>query len=196
MRSGVLGYILTGMAFGILTELIAWRLRLWVYRQPQTPILNVIVMFGLVMGGVASLVPMHGLLPGFLAGGVLGLLYELANLKVLHWWDFPDQRMAFVSGHTAILIVLSVAWGLLPPLIAVAWVAAPRIVRPATLPQSPIERLNENEKRLLDKLDGLRQREREIEARLDYLRARKRMLLERQSVRPPGVPATPVVPAP
>ena len=63
MRNGVLGYILIGMVFGILTEIIAWWLRLWIYRQPQTPILNVVLVFGLLMGGLAAFIPRYGVLP-------------------------------------------------------------------------------------------------------------------------------------
>ena len=91
------------MTLGSVTEVCARLLNLWVYRQPQTPVLNVIVVAGLVMGGIATLVPRYGMLPAFVAGVAVGLAYEIANLAFLKWWDFPDQRLGFIRGHVAVV---------------------------------------------------------------------------------------------
>jgi hypothetical protein len=53
----VVRYLLIGMALGVLTEASANRLRLWVYRRPLTPVINVPVMFGAVLGGIGAGVP-------------------------------------------------------------------------------------------------------------------------------------------
>ncbi len=107
-----------GIVFGIAAELAARRLRLWVYQRPQYPIINVIVVFGLLMGGIAALVPTVGGIAVFLIAFGAGLAYEILNLRQLHWWDFPDQRLVFIHGHVAIVVTLAVTWGIVPVLIA------------------------------------------------------------------------------
>ncbi len=106
--------MLISVIIGIVTELNARALRLWIYRSPQLPILNVLVMFGVVMGGIASLVPTFGLLPVFLIAFGVGLAYEIANLNLLNWWYFPGERIAFIRGHTAIVVVIAIFWGVVP----------------------------------------------------------------------------------
>jgi hypothetical protein len=39
-------------AFGVVTEFTARMGRLWIYRRPINPVINVLVMFGPVMGGL------------------------------------------------------------------------------------------------------------------------------------------------
>ncbi len=196
--------ILIGSLIGVATEIMARAFKLWVYRQPQTPILNVIVMFSLVMGGVASLVPRIGLLPVFLIGFAIGLLYEIANLQWLDWWYFPGERLSLLRGHTAIVLVIALLWGAVPVMIASAQAGIPKTsLRKVSLPkparttasrQQRLEALNEREKQLIDKLEDLRQRERDVETRLGEARARKEALLARQAVRRPG--ADDVTPTP
>jgi hypothetical protein len=203
----MLRFMLIGVLIGIATELGAWALGLWVYRQPQTPVLNVVVMFGVIMGGVASLVRVIGLLPAYWLGFAVGLIYEVLNLRVLKWWDFPGERLAFVRGHTAIILVLAVAWGVVPVVIANAQTAVPRThlllgaaekqlkprpERTKVTIEARLEQINEKEKRLLEKLEAVRQRERDLESRLEAVRTYKQMLLNRQVVSRPGKPgATP-----
>ena len=106
--------MLIGMAIGVATEVSARQLSLWVYRQPVTPVVNVIVVFGLVMGGVASAVPAVGFFPAFVIAFVIGLAYEIANLTVFDWWYFPGERLAFIRGHFAIVTVVAALWGAVP----------------------------------------------------------------------------------
>ncbi len=116
--SPVLACVCVGIAVGIAAELSARRLRLWVYRRPVYPIINVIAVFGLVMGGLAALLPSVGTVPALVMAFAAGLAYEILNLRQLHWWDFPDARMAFIHGHTAIVLAVAVMWAFVPVLIA------------------------------------------------------------------------------
>lgn len=188
----MLAYVLISMVFGVVTEVCARLLKLWVYRQPQTPVLNVIVVFGLIMGAIATLVPRYGVLPAFVIGFAVGSAYEVANLVFLKWWDFPGERLGFVRGHAAIVLVMSVCWGVLPVVTAKVHAALPRSPRSAAPRPSAIEKLNEREKTLIQKLDGLRQREHDVESRLEDVRRRKQLVLEKQTVRkverPPARP--------
>ncbi len=183
--------MLIGSLIGVATEVAARAFKLWIYRQPQTPVLNVIVMFGVLMGGVAGFVPRIGLLRAFLIAFGIGLLYEIANLQFLNWWYFPGERLAVVRGHAAIVVVLALLWGALPVMIAMAPSRLPTasFSRPARSPastQTRLEALEERERQLIDKLEAVRQRERDLQTRLDETRALKEALLARQAVRRPG----------
>ena len=106
------------VAIGALSEAVARLARLWLYRRPIYPVLNVLVVFGAVMGGVAMLAPSLGLAGVFGLGFALGLAYEAANLAVLDWWTFPDDRLLFLRGKTACALGVSVSWGLVPVAVA------------------------------------------------------------------------------
>jgi hypothetical protein len=110
----VLRCMLISMVIGVGGEVSARTLRLWIYRTAYTPLVNIVVMFGVIMGGIAALVPSVGVLPIFFIAFAVGLVYEIANLYVLDWWYFPDERLAFVRGHTAIVVVLALLWGTVP----------------------------------------------------------------------------------
>ncbi|MFI5395299.1 MAG: hypothetical protein ACHQ9S_07165 [Candidatus Binatia bacterium] len=115
--------VLIGIVFGILAETSARALSLWIYRRAHYPLVNVLVIFGLVMGGIAAVVPQIGVLPALLLGIAAGLLYEVINLAVLDWWYFPGERLAFIHGHAAIVAVLALLWGVVPVAIAAVHVA-------------------------------------------------------------------------
>ena len=51
---------LSACLVGLLTETIARTGRLWIYRKPITPVINILIMFGLVMGGLSLVVPTLG----------------------------------------------------------------------------------------------------------------------------------------
>jgi multisubunit Na+/H+ antiporter MnhB subunit len=92
--------------------------RLWVYHRPALAVLNVVLVFGVVMGGVALLAPGLGLAGVFAVGFAIGLVYEIANLAVLHWWFFPDDRLLFLRGPAACAVGVAVAWGVVPAAVA------------------------------------------------------------------------------
>lgn len=186
--------MLIGMGIGIAAEIVARAFSLWVYHQPQTPLLNILAMFGLIMGGVASLVPKVGMPGAFAAGAAIGLVYEIANLRVLKWWYFPNERLLFIPGHTAIVVLLALLWGAVPVAIATAQSKTPHS-RPAATPvqsaQSRLDELNAREKQLIEKLEAVRQRERDLESRLEDIRRRKQVLIDKQTARHPPTAATP-----
>ncbi|MCK6556780.1 hypothetical protein L6Q96_19700 [Candidatus Binatia bacterium] len=188
--------ILIGLGLGVATEIAARVLNLWRYHHAQTPILNIIGMFGLVMGGLGSLVPAIKLEGAFAAGFAAGLVYEVLNLRVLHWWYFPNARMGFIAGHTAIVAILSLLWGAVPLAVAEIHRAVPqtRAGRPGF--EERLEALNVRERRLLERLDTARQVVRDLETRLDAVRTAKQALSARQGMRPlapgqTGATATP-----
>jgi len=185
-----------GMAIGVVTEVAAYLLRLWVYHQPQTPIVNIVVMFGFIMGGLACSVRVLGLLGAFVSAFVIGLLYEIANLSVLRWWYFPDERLGFIRGNAQIVLVIAVLWGVVPVVIARAQTALPKAQRSAVPAASRVERLNQREKELMEKLATVQQRARDIEAKLAEIRAAKEALVARQAVRRPGAADVPATPTP
>jgi hypothetical protein len=111
--------VLTGILIGLVSEAGARHQRLWVYRRPLYPVLNVIVMFGLVMGSVAELAQAIGLAGAFGAGFAIGLSYELLNLTLLDWWYFPDGCLYMLRGKMACAAGVAVAWGAVPVAIAV-----------------------------------------------------------------------------
>jgi len=116
----VLPSILIGTLIGAASELVAYRQRLWVYRRPIYPILNVLLMFGFVMGSLASLGGGLGLAALFAIGFGVGLAYELLNFAVLDWWFFPGDRLYGLSGREACALGISVAWGGVPVAVALA----------------------------------------------------------------------------
>ncbi|HVO23550.1 MAG TPA: hypothetical protein VMW56_07980 [Candidatus Margulisiibacteriota bacterium] len=170
------------MLIGTATELVARTLRLWIYRQRHTPVLNVVIVFGLIMGALASRIRPLGLpLVVGIAVGV-GLVYEIGNLRVLKWWDFPDERLAFIRGHAAIVVVLALLWGAVPVMIVGVQAVIPRVSE-TVLGVSRLERLNQRERQLTRKLDGLRERVRAVETQLDEVRTLKQTLIGRRAVR-------------
>ena len=110
--------VIIGIIVGAVAELGARWLQLWVYRRPHYPIVNVVVVFGIIMGSLAALVPGLGVTLVFVIAFAVGLLYEIVNLTQLHWWSFPGERVAFVHGHATIVVAIAVLWGFVPLLIA------------------------------------------------------------------------------
>lgn len=105
---------LMAVVVGIAAELAARSGRLWLYRKPVNPVVNVIVVFGLVMGGLSLAVPALGHLPVFLLAWAIGYGYEQLNFAVLHWWDFPGDRFLIFEGRQACAISVGALWGLTP----------------------------------------------------------------------------------
>jgi len=192
----VLRCMLIGMAIGVVTEIAAYLLRLWIYNQPQTPIINVVVMFGFIMGGIACYVRAIGLVGAFAIAFVIGLIYEVANLSVLRWWYFPEERLGVIRGNAQIVLALALMWGVVPVIIARAQTALPKVQRTAVPAASRLERLNQRENQLVEKLAAVQQRAYDIEAKLAEIRAAKEMLVSRQAVRKPGAPDVPAQPTP
>jgi hypothetical protein len=114
----VLRCVIIGMVIGAVAEFGAGSLQLWVYRRLHFPIVNVVAVFGIIMGSIAALVPLLGLALAFVIAFAVGLLCEVVNLTRLHWWSFPGERVAFIHGHAAVVVMLALLWGSVPLLIA------------------------------------------------------------------------------
>ena len=105
---------LSACLVGLLTETIARTGRLWIYRKPITPVINILIMFGLVMGGLSLVVPTLGHGPVLLIAAAIGYGYEQLNFAVLGWWDFPGDRFLIFEGKQACALSVGVLWGLTP----------------------------------------------------------------------------------
>ena len=103
-----------GVAVGAVAETGALLLDLWRYRNPLFRVLNVLVVFGVVMGAVATLTPTLGVAAVFGIAVAIGLAYEAANLAWLDWWRFPDDRLGPIRGDAACATAIAVAWGATP----------------------------------------------------------------------------------
>ena len=121
---GLLANLAIGLALGVGTELVARLLSLWTYRSPALPVLNVVVMFGLVQGvAVAGLIggarPLVSMAPVlFMAGALIGLAYEGYNHFSLRAWTWPTTPLLGVSRAIDKTALVGVAWGAVPVLIA------------------------------------------------------------------------------
>ncbi len=108
-------HYLIALAIGTGAEVIARSGRLWLYRKPVYPVVNVLVMFGVVHGLLlASAVPALGYVPVFLLGWGVGYAYEQLNFALLSWWDFPGDRFLVFRGKQACALSVGVLWGLVP----------------------------------------------------------------------------------
>ena len=182
----MLRYVVIGIAIGIATELIARAFHLWVYHQRYTPALNVILVFGLIMGGLASRLRPLGLPAVVGTAFTIGVLYEIANLRVLKWWYFPNERLAFIRGHAAIVVVLALLWAAVPLMIVGVQRVIPKAGQSLLSGQTRLERLNQRERQLTQKLDAMRERARGVETQLEEVRLLKQTLLGRRAVRQLG----------
>ncbi|MFQ3325153.1 MAG: hypothetical protein ACI90U_002988 [Pseudomonadales bacterium] len=104
----------TTAAIGILCELTARIGKFWLYRKPIFPILNIILMFGIVMGALSLLCQRSGLLPVFIIATAIGYAYEKINFSTLHWWDLPNDRFLVFKGKEACARSIAVLWGITP----------------------------------------------------------------------------------
>ena len=105
---------LVAVVVGTAVETLAWAGRLWVYRRVINPVINVLVMFGVVMGALSLAVTTLGHLPVFLIGWAIGYGYEQLNFGVLDWWYFPADRFLLFKGRQACARSVGGLWGLVP----------------------------------------------------------------------------------
>lgn len=184
---GSVRLVLLGIALGVLVEGFAWLLRWWEFRRKLFLLVQVVGMYGLVMGGLAAWVPRLGPGPTFGLACLLGLCSELLNVAFLKWWRFCDGRDDSSWGRLVVLLVLALAWGAAPLVIArtdTALVGAWR----ATGAADPFRELEARKRHLLVKREALLARLREVDHRLRALDRREQRLLERRTRRTPGRP--------
>lgn len=119
-RDSALTFLLVALAIGALSELVARILRLWTYRSPGSPVLNILLVFGLIQGlGVAWTVgagqPPVAIAPVlFMIGALLGLAYEGLNEFALHSWAWPETPLLGLRRSIDKAAAVGVAWGAVP----------------------------------------------------------------------------------
>jgi hypothetical protein len=164
--------ILVGMAIGVIAELVARILHVWIFRHWSLALLNIVLLYGVVMGGLASLIRPLGVVGVFGTAVLIGSIGELANLQFLHFWKFPDGRSDGSGARAAMIVVISLLWGAVPLMVSEVQRGLRQASVRATM-QDPVEYLDARERTLLEKQEGLQQRLHEIESRLQALRTRR-----------------------
>ncbi|PLW69859.1 hypothetical protein [Pseudohalioglobus lutimaris] len=102
------------MAFGIGAEAVARSARWWIYHKPSSPVINVLLMFGIVMGTLSAQVTQWGALQVTLIAFAIGYIYEIANFKWLCWWYFPDNKFLVFRGEQGCAISVACLWAAIP----------------------------------------------------------------------------------
>lgn len=110
--------LLLGMAVGVVVEIFAYAANLWNYHKTISPLINILVMFGLIMGALSLLLPALGAGRVFLLGLLIGYAYEWANFLILDWWVFPRDRFLVFRGRQGCAAAVAVTWGLVPLVVA------------------------------------------------------------------------------
>jgi hypothetical protein len=75
---------------------------------------NVVLVFGLVLGVGSSALAGQPAPLRFAAGAAFGIVYEAANFAALRWWSFPNERLLVLRGRAALTLGVGLAWGLVP----------------------------------------------------------------------------------
>lgn len=84
---------------GVVSEAVAYWLKLWLYNKPAVRYLNIVVTFGLVYGSLAAVLAGAGLAAGFLVGAALGLLNEEVNDCYIRAWYFPGTSVPWLRAR-------------------------------------------------------------------------------------------------
>jgi len=120
MLSLAFACFLAALAIGTCVEVFARILNLWTYRSPLYPLINVVLIFGLVQGfGVGWVIggreALRGVFPVlFMVGAVLGLLTEGLNEYWLHAWSWSDRPILGIRRSIDKSAFIGVAWGFAP----------------------------------------------------------------------------------
>jgi len=110
----VLMLIVISTTIGVFAEIAAYGFKFWIYRKPYYPVINVLLMFGLLMGIIGLAVPTVGWVPVFIGATLIGYGYEKVNFSHLHWWDFPNDQFLFFKGKNACAWAVGFLWGSVP----------------------------------------------------------------------------------
>ena len=106
--------VIACLVLGALTEGLAYWQRWWVYDSSWVRLVNVLVVHGLLFGWLSTTVADYPPLLRFAVGAIVGVLYEGANLLLLHLFSFPNDRLLFLRGRVAIIFGAGIPWGLAP----------------------------------------------------------------------------------
>jgi len=102
------------LILGVITEGLAYRQKLWVFDPPWLRLVSIAVVYGLLFGWLSTAVADYPPLLRFAAGALAGVLYEAANLFLLHLFSFPNQRLLFLRGPIALALGAGIPWGIAP----------------------------------------------------------------------------------
>ena len=93
---------------------MAYWLGLWTYNRSWKRVASLLIVFGLIFGSLSTAVADYPAFLRFVAGAIVGVVYEALNLAVLRVFSFPNQRLVFLRGPVALSLGAGVPWGLLP----------------------------------------------------------------------------------
>lgn len=171
--------ILLGMALGVLVESCAWIMRWWEFRRFPLVVVQIVLVYGLVMGSLAAWVARWPAAV-FAVAFLIGLCSELLNLAFLRWWRFPDGRDDRSWMRLAQVVLLALAWGATPWIIGRADAAVASAWR-SSRPADPVAELEQRKRYLLEKREALLVRLRDIDRRLRAIDRRQEHLRRRQA---------------
>jgi hypothetical protein len=106
--------VIACLILGVLTEGLAYWQTLWVYDRPWLRIVSILVVFGFIFGWLSTAIADYPAWLRFASGAIVGVLYEGTNLKLLHVFDFPNQRLLFLRGPVALALGAGIPWGIAP----------------------------------------------------------------------------------
>ena len=115
-----LSYLLAALLIGLICEQAARAMRLWKYKKPLYPFVNVVVAFGLIQGlgvawtiggkqDVAQIAPVL-----FMVGAVVGIAMEGANEYWLDAWVWPHKPILGITRPIDKAAFIGVMWGFAP----------------------------------------------------------------------------------
>jgi len=111
---------ITALTIGVCVETVARVLGLWRYRSPVFPLINILLVFGLIEGlsvgwFVGGRDALRGVFPVlFMAGAVLGILIEGLNEFWIHAWSWSDRPILGVRRSIDKAAFVGVTWGFVP----------------------------------------------------------------------------------
>jgi hypothetical protein len=115
-----LSYLLAALLIGLISEEAAGIMRLWTYKKPFYPLMNVVIAFGLVQGlGVAWTIggkqQVGQIAPVlFMVGAVVGIAMEGANEYWLGAWSWTTKPIIGITRPIDKAAFIGVMWGFAP----------------------------------------------------------------------------------
>jgi hypothetical protein len=112
---------LVSLGLGVAIETVSLALGWWIYHPPWLRVVNVLLVFGIAFGWLASTLAAQPAWRRFAVGAAAGIGYETLNLLVLQAWSFPGDRLLLLHGPLALVLGVGAAWGVVPlfaPLVA------------------------------------------------------------------------------
>jgi len=106
--------VIACLILGALTEGLAYWQRLWVFDPPWLRLVSIFVVYGLLFGWLSTTVADYSPWLRFAAGALVGVLYEGANVFLLHLFTFPNQRLLFLRGPVSLALGAGIPWGIAP----------------------------------------------------------------------------------